>query len=120
MCALLNPNERKAATPARACGALVLGAAIGYAYWYALHTKWAMLEARLHSGQHVNPLLLLLFPLSAIALLLLLVPLLMYVVDHAAFSSLAMPRPDHYLRLLCRVYTAWLSAEDGKLKEKDL
>ena len=50
----------------------------------------------------------------------LVIPLLMYVTDHTPFQSLNPLRPDHFARLVVRVYTAWLSNPGGKMKAKDL
>ena len=55
-----------------------------------------------------------------IATLVLVIPLLMYVTDHTPFQSLNPLRPDHFARLVVRVYTAWLSNPGGKMKAKDL
>ena len=59
------------------------------------------------------------FPILAMIALLLLLPLGPYVGDHAAFQSLHVIRPDHYARLVTRVYGAW-TASHGKLSKKDL
>ena len=59
------------------------------------------------------------FPILAMIALLLLLPLGPYVGDHAAFQSLHVLRPDHYARLVTRVYGAW-TASHGKLSKKDL
>ena len=65
-------------------------------------------------------LCLLSYPLSAAAALFLLIPLVMYVVDHAPFQSLVLPRPDHYVMLISRVYRAWLGVSNGKLSSKEM
>ena len=59
------------------------------------------------------------FPLSGMAAIFLLIPLIVYIFEHAAFASLSMLRPDHYGRLVWRVYAGWIAA-DGKLASKDL
>ena len=64
--------------------------------------------------------LIALYPLVTIATLVLVIPLLMYVTDHTPFQSLNPLRPDHFARLVVRVYTAWLSNPGGKMKAKDL
>ena len=60
------------------------------------------------------------FVAGTIATLVLVIPLLMYVTDHTPFQSLNPLRPDHFARLVVRVYTAWLSNPGGKMKAKDL
>eukprot|EP00325_Prymnesiales_sp_UTEX-LB-985_P003163 CAMPEP_0174697972 /NCGR_PEP_ID=MMETSP1094-20130205/3689_1 /TAXON_ID=156173 /ORGANISM="Chrysochromulina brevifilum, Strain UTEX LB 985" /LENGTH=132 /DNA_ID=CAMNT_0015895061 /DNA_START=11 /DNA_END=409 /DNA_ORIENTATION=+ len=60
------------------------------------------------------------YPCLAVSWLMLVIPLLMYASDHAAFQSLHVLRPDHYMRLLSKVYTAWAAAPNGKLKVKDM
>ena len=59
------------------------------------------------------------FPILAMLGLLCLLPLGPYVGEHAAFQGLHVLRPDHYARLVTRVYSAWF-ASDGKLSKKDL
>ena len=75
-------------------------------------------------GSHATAALLFaliaLYPLVTIVTLVLVIPLLMYVTDHTPFQSLNPLRPDHFARLVVRVYTAWLSNPGGKMKAKDL
>ena len=59
------------------------------------------------------------FPILSMIGLLLLIPLGPYVSEHAAFQNLHVVRPDHHLRLVFRVYKAWIKT-DGKLGKKDL
>ena len=53
------------------------------------------------------------------AAIFLLIPLFIYITDHAAFTTLSMLRPDHYGKLVWRVYAGWI-ASGGKLASKDL
>ena len=64
--------------------------------------------------------LVLMYPLLTILGMVLIIPLVMYVTDHAPFQSLNMLRPDHFIQLVVQVYRAWLSSAGGKLKPKDL
>ncbi len=108
--------------PGRLAGALGLAALIFSAYAIALRHMWQLLEDGTsrngsHDLQHLMVIPLL--PITAALLIALEIPLIMYISNYSALQSLAMPRPDHYLRLLLRVYSAWF-AEGGKLKEKDM
>ena len=60
------------------------------------------------------------FPLLSMLAIVLLLPLAPYCSDHAPFQSLDIARPDHYVRVFVKVYSAWMSASGGKLKAKDL
>ena len=77
-----------------------------------------------HREMKVHPLQLVgmvaLFPVIAASMLVLLIPLLVYVSDHAALQALNPLRPDDYARLLHKVYAAWIAGGDGKLKMKEL
>lgn len=87
-----------------------------------LNYKWRLLEEALEGkgkGDVQHLLILPLLPLSAAAMLMMIIPLVMYVSNYSALQSLVMPRPDHYVRLLVRVYSTWIG-EGGKLKDKDL
>ena len=64
--------------------------------------------------------LVLMYPLLTILGMVLVIPLAMYVTDHAPFQSLNVLRPDHFIQLVVQVYRAWLSSAGGKLKPKDL
>ena len=75
-------------------------------------------EMKIHPFQLVG--LVFLFPVIAMSTLVLLIPLLVYVSDHAALQALNPLRPDDYARLLHKVYAAWIAGGDGKLKMKDL
>ena len=107
----------------RLLGALALLVSILGGYGLLLHAKWQLLEEALagnsagHAAQHL--LLIPLLPITAVVAMALVIPLFVYVGNYAAFASLALPRPDHYVQLLFRVYRQWLSA-GGKLKDKDL
>tara|TARA_B110000046_G_C12610612_1_gene240658 strand:- start:1 stop:159 length:159 start_codon:yes stop_codon:yes gene_type:complete len=50
----------------------------------------------------------------------LIIPTFIYVTDHAPFQSLSILRPDHYFKIVVKVYKAWASSAGGKLKMKDL
>jgi hypothetical protein len=86
------------------------------------HHERATMQAHQEGGV-VNPgeimLVTLGFPLSAMAAIFLLIPLFIYITDHAAFTTLSMLRPDHYGKLVWRVYAGWIAA-GGKLASKDL
>mmetsp|Transcript_28707 Transcript_28707/g.69947 ORF Transcript_28707/g.69947 Transcript_28707/m.69947 type:complete len:91 (+) Transcript_28707:1-273(+) len=58
-------------------------------------------------------------PLTTAGTIALLIPLAIYVMDYAAFQNLNVIRPDHYCRLLIKVYRVWLGA-NGKMSSKDL
>lgn len=108
--------------PARLAGALGLLALIFGSYVALLNYKWKLLEEALEGkgkGDIQHLLILPLLPLSAAALLILIIPLFMYVSNYSALQSLVLPRPDHYVRLLVRVYSTWIS-EGGKLKDKHM
>ena len=64
--------------------------------------------------------LMMCYPLLAMLGLGLVLPLCVYVSDHAPFQSLQILRPDHYFQLVWRVYRTWLGADGGKLKAKEL
>ena len=87
----------KGAPPAALLSALALGLAIIGSMWWLVHE---LQEHHTHAmeGNHPvpMPLLTLAFPLSAMTVLALEIPLFMYVTDHAAFQSLNVLRPDHY------------------------
>ena len=90
----------------------------------ALHAHHERTTMQAHQeGGVVNPgeimLVTLGFPLSAMAAIFLLIPLFIYIFEHAAFTNLSMLRPDHYGKLVWRVYAGWIAA-DGKLASKDL
>ncbi len=90
----------------------------------ALHAHHERTTLHAHQeGGVVNPreivVVTLAFPLSGMAAIFLLIPLIVYIFEHAAFASLSMLRPDHYGRLVWRVYAGWIAA-DGKLASKDL
>ena len=59
------------------------------------------------------------YPLLAILGLFMIIPIGPYVSEHAAFQNLDIARPDHYVRALMKVYSAWFQAK-GKLSKKDL
>jgi len=86
------------------------------------HHERTILHAH-RDGLAVNPreimMVTLAFPLSGMSAIFLLIPLIVYVFEHAAFASLSMLRPDHYGKLVWRVYARWI-ATDGKLASKDL
>jgi len=118
--------------PRKLAGALSLIALICLSFWYLLHLKWAALETHLLAHAQSQPSkgkrrpptaaigLTLLFPLSALVAILLVLPLLVFITDHAPYQNLTPIRPDHYWRLFYRVYAAWLGSAEGKLKEKDM
>ena len=62
------------------------------------HEKALHEQKAVHDGGLDAVLLTLAFPLSAILALVLTIPLFVYIGDHAAFASLSMLRPDHYVR----------------------
>jgi len=64
--------------------------------------------------------LILAYPLLSVLGMALVIPLLIYVNDHAAFNGLNLLQPSHFGLLLKRVYGTWLSTTDGKLNGKDL
>lgn len=109
--------ESRRIPPSRLGGALLLAALFVYAYGKALAAKH---QGLLAASPPLALLLTMLLPLTALLLITALLPLLVYVADHAPFNDLVMPRPDHYARLVVRVYTAWIGANDGKLKEKNI
>ena len=87
----------KGAPPTALLSAIALGLAIVGSMWWLVHE---LQEHHAHAmeGNHPvpMPLLTLAFPLSAMTVLALEIPLFMYVTDHAAFQSLNVLRPDHY------------------------
>jgi len=108
--------------PARLAGALALLAFIVCCYALLLSYKWRLLEETLEgkAAADMRHLLIIpLLPLSAALLLVMIIPIFMYITNYAALQSFVLPRPDHYFRLLVRVYSAWAS-EGGKLKDKHL
>jgi uncharacterized BrkB/YihY/UPF0761 family membrane protein len=123
----------KKITSERLASACVLGAGLVGGAVFALSWTTNELETHFHIF-HRNPAatpsappsgmllfaLIALYPLVTIATLVLVIPLLMYVTDHTPFQSLNPLRPDHFARLVVRVYTAWLSNPGGKMKAKDL
>ena len=96
--------QGKRAPPFKMLCAVGLGVWILSGLWFGLrvlqeHHEKALHESKaLHEGGFEAMLLTLAFPLSAILALVLTIPLFVYVGDHAAFASLSMLRPDHYLR----------------------
>lgn len=66
------------------------------------------------------PMTVALMPLTAIGMIALVVPVGIYIFDHAPFQSLFILRPDHYTQLLYRVFFAWSKAKNGKLASKEL
>ena len=76
-----------------------------------------VIEFRAHPGMFIG--LLACFPIFSMLGLLLVLPLGPYCADHAAFQNLRIIRPDHYVRLCVKVYTAW-TVGNGKLASKDL
>lgn len=114
--------ESKRIPLARLAGALLIFGILVTSYVLLLNFKWRILEEALEgkgAGDLQHLLILPLLPLSAGLMLFLLIPLFIYVGNYSALQAFALPRPDHYVRLLIRVYSAWMS-EGGKLKDKDL
>ena len=76
-----------------------------------------------HSEIKVHPGMLLLalmcFPILGAGTLALIIPIAVYVGEHAAFNDLHILRPDHFCIVLARVYRSW-AATNGKLATKDL
>ena len=113
------------APPRAILGACMLGACILGVLWMLMHAKLELLASHFHDhdGSLHAPLpafgTMLLFPLSAFGAIVLVIPLIAYVADHAAFVGLQLPRPDHYCILLRRFYGA-LIAGGGKVAGKDL
>ena len=60
------------------------------------------------------------YPVVAFVAMLLIIPVLIYATDHAPFQSLNLLRPDHFARLLFKVYSSWAGSANGKLKAKDM
>ena len=122
----------KKITSEQLASACVLGAGLVGGAVFALSWTTNELETHFHIF-HRNPAatpsappsgtllfaLIALYPLVTIVTLVLVIPLLMYVTDHTPFQSLNPLRPDHFARLVVRVYTAWLSNPGGKMKAKD-
>ena len=125
--------EDKGISRGKAAEALLVAFAIVGSISYALHQVSYEMEVHFHIFNHTlsedveefraHPGALLLclasFPLLTILGLALVIPLGPYVFDHAAFQSMHVVRPDHFLRVVFHVYKTWI-ANDGKLKAKDL
>ena len=88
-------------------------------HFHIFHPKQAVRDEKQPSFAILIALVAM-YPLLSVAGLGLVIPLLVYVGDHAPFQSLDVLRPDHYAKLLVRVYRAWASSKGGKLKGKDL
>ena len=114
----LKPLQAVRAPPERIVGAAVLALVICVCYWFLLHEVVGHVESP--SGKLPLLLVLLSLPLGTAATLALLIPLGIYVSDYAAFQNLNVIRPDHFGRLVVKVYRAWLTSENGKLSAKEL
>ena len=86
------------------------------------HTPKQLAELQIEVKQHPAMMIAMImtFPFFGIMGIVLVLPLGVYVTDHAAFQNLNVLRPDHYMRLLVRVYKALIADGDGKLKGKNL
>lgn len=119
----LLPAQR--APPQAIFGACMLGAGILGVLWILMHAKLELLASHFHDhdGSLHSPLpalgTMLIFPLSAFGAVVLVIPLIAYIFDHAAFVGLRLPRPDHYVILVRKFYGA-LIAGGGKVAGKDL
>ena len=112
--------EKKRCPPAQAAGALALAVLIALLLWYWLHEASRMLESHIETkSPALFVLCLISYPLSGAVALGLLLPILVYILDYAPWQKLVLPRPDHYVRLVLRVWPAWF-ANHGKLTDKDL
>ena len=74
-------------------------------------------ELKVHPGYFLGAMMS--FPILGAGSLGLVIPLAVYVADHAAFNDLHVIRPDHFGKLLSRVYRSW-AATNGKMATKDL
>ena len=121
----LLPAQR--APPAAILGALVIFACVLGVFWLLIGAKLELLAShfheehgRLHAGADASAFgTMMLFPLSAFGVIFLVIPLFAYVIDHAAFAGLKLPRPDHYYILVRRFYHALIDG-GGKVAGKDL
>ena len=121
--------------PAKLAQAVCVGAALVGVAIFALSTVTEELETHFHifhpktasattsstppSGTLLVTLIAL-YPLVTIVTLTLVIPLLIFCADHTPFQSLNPARPDQFLRIVVRVYSAWISNPGGKLKVKDM
>ena len=86
-------------------------------HWHIFHPD------HMPKGQKAPPMailgvLIFLYPLLTIAGMMLVIPLIMYMTDHAPFQSLNLPK--EYWTLLTRIYTTWAQSTNGKMKVKDM
>ena len=113
--------QDKRTPPARAASAAAIALLVIGAVCYLLNRVHSKLESAHGSADAVAALkLTACYPLLTVVGLILVIPLGVYVTDHAPFQSLNLMRPDHYARLVLRVHKAWLGASDGKLQAKEL
>ena len=125
--------EEKGISKGKAFEALLVAFLIVGGISYTLHLVSFEMEEHFHIFNHTlsedveefkaHPAMLLIclmsFPILTMIGLALVIPLGPYVFDHAAFQSMHVVRPDHFLKVVFKVYSAWI-ANDGKLKAKDL
>ena len=97
--------QGKRAPPFKMVCAVGLATWILSGLWFGLrvlqehHEKALDEQKAVHNGGLLDVVIVTMaFPLSAILALVLMIPLFVYIGDHAAFASLSMLRPDHYVR----------------------
>lgn len=118
----------KTAPPAKLLSALLIGCLIVGIFYLSLHHGVHGVTEYFHDHQGkmtrrvvlVLPLIAMCVPLGTVLFFALLIPLGVYIFDHAAFQSLNVLRPDHYLTVVARVWRTWSGAKNGKLNGKDL
>ena len=114
--------ESKNIPRSRAAGAVLLALLVASVLWFWVHKASLILESYFDSKANllVVWLCIMSYPLSGIIALILLIPIGVYVLDHAPYQSLVLPRPDHYAILVSRVFRSWMGAGNGKLAAKDM
>ena len=125
--------ETKRIPPAKAAEAAIVALTVIGIVAYSFHHLGEWMENSFHVFDHTaaenvqeikrhpSELLgaMMMFPILAATAMGILIPVAVYVGDHAAFNDLHIARPDHLATLLVRVYRSW-AASNGKLASKDL